>query len=102
MLYAIRYHPQVTDDLRRLDKGVRDKVFKKIAQLAHAPESGNLLGNKAGLDLSGYRKLYADNRRIRVVYRIEKETICVLILAVGKRENLEIYRLARERLDNGI
>lgn len=100
MPYTIKYHPHVTDDLRQLDKGVRDKVFKKIEQLSNAPELGHLLGNKANLDLSNYRKLYVDNRRIRVVYRIEQEMICILILAVGKREDLEIYRIARQRLDD--
>lgn len=100
MPYAICYHPQVTEDLRQLDKGVRNKVFKKIEQLANAPELGELLGNKAGLDLSGYRKLYVDNRRIRIVYRIEDEIISIMIMAVGKREDLEIYRIARQRIEN--
>ena len=100
MPYAIKYHPQVTEDFRRLDKGVRNKVFNKIAQLSDAPELGQPLGNKAGMDLSGYRKLYVDNRRIRVVYRVENEMVCILILAVGRREDLEIYRIARQRLDN--
>lgn len=100
MLYAIKYHPQVVDDLKLLDKGVRDKVLKKIKQLSNTPELGHLLGNKANLDLSNYRKLYIDNRRIRVIYRIEQEAICILILAVGKREDLEIYRIAKQRLED--
>lgn len=70
MIYKIEYHPQVCNNLRLLDKNICNKVLKKIGQLAEKPYMGHLLGNKAGLDLTGYRKLYADNQRIRVVYHI--------------------------------
>jgi len=99
MIYKIKYHPQVYSDLKSLDKGTRKKVLKKIEQLEEKPLLGKLLGNKAGLDLTGYRKLYVDKRRIRIVYGIEDELLSIMIIAVGKRENLEIYKLAYQRLE---
>ncbi len=98
MIYKIKYHPQVCNDLRSLDKNICNKVLKKIGQLSEKPYMGHLLGNKAGLDLTGYRKLYADKQRIRVVYRVDEERLTVMILAVGKRDDLYIYKLARQRL----
>jgi len=85
--------------LKSLDKGLRKKVLKKIGQLSEKPLLGQLLGNKAGMDLSGYRKLYVDKRRIRIVYTVEEERVCVMVVAVGKREKLEIYKLAGKRLE---
>jgi len=98
MTYDIKYHPDVYSDLKSLDKGLRKKVLKKIGQLAEKPLLGQLLGNKAGIDLTGYRKLYVDKRRIRIVYTVEEELLCVMLVAVGRRENLEIYRIAGKRL----
>lgn len=85
--------------MKSLDKGLRKKVLKKIGQLSEKPLLGQLLGNKAGMDLSGYRKLYVDKRRIRIVYTVEEERVCVMVVAVGKREKLEIYKLAGKRLE---
>ncbi len=98
MNYTVRYHPDVYDDLKAMDKSVRKKVVKKIDQLAQKPEMGQLLGNKAGIKLSGYRKLYVDKKRIRIIYCVENEEFYVMVIAVGKRENLEIYQIARRRL----
>ncbi|RLC12030.1 MAG: addiction module toxin RelE [Deltaproteobacteria bacterium] len=97
MTYEIRYHPEVYADLKSLDKGVRSRVLKKIGQLAEKPLLGKPLGNKAGLDLTGYRKLYVDKRRIRIVYTVEDKLLCVMVVAVGKRENLKIYKIAGQR-----
>ncbi len=100
MRYRIKYHPQVCNDLRILDKSICDKVLKKIGQLAEKPYIGHLLGNKAGIDLSGYRKLYVDKQRIRIVYRIDEAMSVVMIVAIGKRDDLHIYKLAGQRLSS--
>jgi mRNA interferase RelE/StbE len=98
MAYEIKYHPDVVEDIEGIDKGVRKKVFKKIEQLKERPLLGVPLGNRAGLDLSGYRKCYVDNRRIRIVYRIDDELIRIMVMAVGKREALEVYQIVQKRL----
>jgi mRNA interferase RelE/StbE len=99
MTYDIKYHPDVYSDLKSLDKSLRKKVLKKIGQLAEKPLLGHLLGNKAGIDLTGYRKLYVDKRRIRIVYSVEEELLCIMVVAVGRREDLKIYKLAGKRLE---
>ena len=96
--YLIKYHPAVTEDLQLLGETTRRQVFKKLQQLARGPQLGQPLGNQAGLDLTGYRKAYVDNRRVRIVYRISETEISILVIAVGKREDLEVYKLAYQRL----
>lgn len=52
MLFEIKYHKNIVDDLKSLDKSVRDKVFKKLEQLKKNSNLGQPLGNKAGMDLT--------------------------------------------------
>jgi mRNA interferase RelE/StbE len=98
MPYNLRLRVEVDADLAALSARERILVFKQLKKLSQAPELGQLLGKKAGIDLSGYRKMYADRKRIRVVYRIIEERIEVEVVAVGKRNELEVYRMAAKRL----
>jgi len=54
------------------------------------------LGNKAGLNLEGYFKLYADKKRIRIIY--EEIDDVIKVIAVDKREDMEVYRIALKRI----
>ncbi len=83
-------------DFDRLDGSVKKKVLKQIVKLEKDPQYGDPLGNKAGIDLEGYYKLYADKKRIRIVYQPISSVIKVI--AIDKREDLEVYRLAMKRI----
>jgi len=48
--------------------------------------------------LSIYRKIYADKKKMRIVYKFADETIFVQIIAVGKRESMEVYKNAAKRI----
>ena len=43
-----------------------------------------------GYDLTGYRKMYADRKRIRIVYSIVEELVLVKIIAIGRRADDEV------------
>lgn len=38
--------------------------------------------------MSGFKKLYVDKKKIRIVYRIVEEKIVVEVIAVGKRDDM--------------
>jgi mRNA interferase RelE/StbE len=60
---------------------------------------GEHLGNMFNINLTGFYKLYADNKRIRIVYKLIGEEIEIIeIWGIGKREKEEIYRLMGHRL----
>jgi mRNA interferase RelE/StbE len=42
--------------------------LKQLVKLEQYPNGGDPLGDKAGINLDGYFKLYADNKRIRIIY----------------------------------
>ena len=98
MTYKILFHPDAAKEIAGLDNRVRLLVLKQIKKLSLTPGLGNEPGNKRGIDLSGYRKLYADKKKIRIVYKIVAEKVLVQIIAVGKREDMKVYKKAAKRL----
>lgn len=99
MLYKIEFIPEAAKDYKSLDGGVRKKVDKKLDELKKNPFLGEFLGKKFNIDLSGFYKLYVDNKKMRIVYRlIDQEIEVVEIWGIGKREKEEIYRIIGERI----
>ena len=92
--YRILFHPEAKKELDLLDGSTRLLVLKQINKLTISPELGDALGNIAGLDLSGYRKMYANKKKIRIVYKIIEKRIEVFIIAISNREKSKVYELA--------
>lgn len=99
MTYSIEFIPEAASDYKSLDGSVRKKVNKKLEELSKNPFLGDHLGNKFNLDLTGFYKLYVDNKKIRIVYRLLGEEIEIIeVWGIGKRDKEEIYRLIGHRL----
>jgi mRNA interferase RelE/StbE len=81
-----------------LDGSVKKLVKKQLDKLKTSPLLGEELGNKNGYDLTGYRKMYACKKQIRIVYSVVENVLLVNIIAIGKREELEVYKTASERV----
>ena len=88
--------PEALADFNRLDGSVKKRILKQLVKLERNPKYGNPLGNKAGINLDGYFKLYADKKRIRIVYEVIDHII--KIIAIDKREDMEVYRIALKRI----
>ena len=98
MKYKNFFHPDATQELDSLDNREKLLVLKQINKLSMMPGQGKELGNKHGLDLSGYRKIYVDREKIRIVYKIVEEKILIQIIAIGKRDSLKVYKKAATRI----
>lgn len=94
--WKVELTEEANADFNRLDGSVKKQVLKQLIKLEQNPGYGEPLGNKAGINLEGYFKLYADKKRIRIVYKVVGHTIQVI--AVDKREDMEVYRLALKRI----
>jgi len=81
-----------------LDKSVQNIILKQFKKLTINPHIGQLLGNVKNLNLTGYYKLYADNKKIRIVYKIENDNLLVLIFGIGKRDNNKVYKNVYDRI----
>ena len=101
MTFKVELHPKAVRDFDALDGSIRKALVKKIDALSENPFLGKPLGNKLGMDLTGFFKLYAAKKKYRIVYRILKGQIEVIeIIGIGKREKEKIYKLIFRRLQN--
>lgn len=101
MAHKIEFLTEAVEDFGRLDGSIRKKVAKKIDELAANPYPGKPLGNLNDINLTGFYKLYTDDKKIRIVYRLlEEETTIVEIWGIGKREKSEIYQKVNRRVQN--
>ncbi len=98
MTWKVKFLTGAEKDFNALDGSVKKAVLKQLVKLETNPFYGDVLGNKAGIDLSGYFKLYADSKRIRIVYTVVGDT--VEIIAIDKREDMEVYKTALKRIQS--
>jgi len=96
--YRVTLTSDAADDFRRLDGSLKQPVARQLRKLETSPLLGEHLGNKAGLDLTGYYKLYAAKKSIRIVYRIIDQDVIVEVVAIGKREDLSVYQTSLKRI----
>lgn len=105
-MWEIVYIEAAVKDLQDLDGPVRKQVLRAIEKVAQNPQPkseggyGNPLGNRNGLNLTGYMKIKLRDAGIRVVYRIEEVNGVMRIIIIGARSDDEVYRLAMQRIQN--
>ena len=99
MEYKIEFHPAALKEFCELDGSIKKLVKKQLDKLKTSPFLGEELGNKNGYDFTGYRKMYACKKQIRIVYSVINDLLLVHIIAIGKREDMEVYSTASERLN---
>jgi mRNA interferase RelE/StbE len=79
------------------DKRVRNNLFERIEELSNDPErQGKPLRNELG----GLRCVRVIGQRYRIVYKVERDRVIVVVVAVGIRkegDRSDIYQIA-ERL----
>ena len=98
MSYKVVLKEEADNDLSALSHNQKILIFKQFKKLENSPELGQLLGKKSGYDLTGYRKMYADKKSLRIVYRIVDDVIEVEVIAIGKRDDMDVYKKASERV----
>jgi len=73
-----------------------------VDQLAESPEQQ---GKPLVGELAGFRSVRAVGQRYRIVYRVERQEVVVVIVAVGRRkasDKNDIYELAKKLLRLGL
>jgi mRNA interferase RelE/StbE len=84
------------------DLRTKSKISESIDRLAQNPEQQ---GKPLVGDLKGVYSLRAAGQRFRILYRIEAETVMVIVLALGARkagDKKDVYELARRLLKVGL
>jgi len=88
-MWQIKIHRLVVEeDFKKINKHDRHIILKTIyKKLSIAPEK---YGSPLRSELKGYWKLKISHYRI--IYRIEKNTIKVLVLKIGIRRDEKVYK----------
>jgi len=98
-MYEYKFHPEAEKELKKLNKSVQILFTKTLKKILTSPELGLDLGKKNNIDLSGLKKMYFDHKRYRVVYQVLEEEIVIHLIAIGKRDKMEVYEKAGERVE---
>ena len=101
MSYKVVLIPEAEKDYKRLDGSIKNLVNKKIEELSKKPFSGDHLGNKFNIDLTGFFKFYVAKKSYRIVYRLftPAQIEIIEIWGIGKRSKEEIFRIIGKRIN---
>lgn len=91
MRFTVLLIQEAKKDFEKLDGSIKKQILKKLILLETNPFLGKPLGNRAGMDLIGYYKLYAYKRKIRIIYEIQDEALIIRVISIGKREDFTVY-----------
>ena len=96
MGYSLEFEPAALKDWNKLQVAPRERFKKMLAKRLENPRVPN--SQVSGFDGNVYRlKLSSDG--LRLVYVVIDAEKVIYVVAVGKREDLEVYRKARIILD---
>ena len=94
-MFRIQFIKESAKDWDKLDNSVKLEFKKNLQPRLQSPivESSRLKG-----DLSDCYRIKAPKSGYRLIYKVENEALVILVIAVGKRENEEVYRSAAIRM----
>lgn len=84
------------------DKRVQRGIYERAGKLANSPEDQ---GKPLVAELSGFRSVRAVGQKYRIVYRVRRQAVIVMMVAVGRRKHgdaADIYALAQKPLRQGL
>lgn len=84
-------------DLEALDRSTQLRVVKKLRQLEQGP-LGQPLGQRAGVNLAGFRKIVVGNRQWRIIYALSGDDTRADVWVIGARSDDQCYNEAADRL----
>lgn len=101
-MYEILYDKNIPNDLMLLSDEVLAEALEYFQKLQNDYfKYSKPLYNMQGRNLQDCRKTYFGDAEFRIVSKLEENTIKIInIIAVGKRENLHVYNIAHERINN--
>jgi mRNA interferase RelE/StbE len=94
MSYSLEFKESALKEWKKLDGGIREQFKRKLAERLERPrvEAARLSG------MPDCYKIKLKNAGYRLVYQVDDKRIVVVVVAVGKRENLAVYRVAGKRV----
>lgn len=94
MIYAVKFREEALKEWHKLDKTIQQQFAKKLKKCSDNPhiESARLRGMK------NCYKIKLRSSGFRLVYEVIDNVLIIAVVAVGKRDRNEVYKLASDRL----
>ena len=81
-MYNLLFSKEAEDFLKKLDREIRLRIFKKFESLKENPE----LGKPLTVNLAGLWSLRIGD--YRAIYQIDKNQLFIFVIKVGHRKNV--------------
>ncbi|MDD1136835.1 type II toxin-antitoxin system RelE/ParE family toxin [Pseudomonas sp. TNT2022 ID233] len=93
MTYELEFSEKAWKEWKKLDANLKEQLKKKLQERLENPHvpSDRLRG------LGGAYKIKLRNVGYRLVYRVKDEVLIVTVIAIGKRERGDVYKIATKR-----
>ena len=92
--YKLRFHELALAEWQKLDGSVREPFKKKLAERLENPR----VPSAALAGMPDCYKIKLRTLGYRLVYRVEDDIVFVTVVAIGRRDKNQVYRLAENRL----
>ena len=92
--FSLEFHVLALKEWQKLDNSVREQFKKQLEKRILNPriESAKLSG-----DLDNFYKIKLRTLGYRLVYEVIDRRLVILVIAVGKRNQSEVYQKASKR-----
>lgn len=97
MVWKAEFTEFAEKDFAKLDGSLQRLVDKQLDKLEQNPEAGKTLGNKMGLDLTGYRAIYFLKKGYRIVYKLLPHQQKIEVWGIGRRDKEDVCHMLAER-----
>lgn len=94
MSYELEFKQSALKEWHKLDNSIKEQFKKRLTERLTSPrvESARLSS------MPDCYKIKLRSSGFRLVYQVQDDRVVVMVIAVGKRENDLVYRLASSRL----
>ncbi len=93
MPFKLEFLPSARKEWDELGSTIRQQFVKKLRERLELPR----VASAALHGMPDHYKIKLRQLGYRLVYRVDDNTITVLVVAVGRRERGDVYTTARER-----
>jgi mRNA interferase RelE/StbE len=93
MTYELAFLPSALKEWNKLGSTLREQFKKKLAERLKGPR----VPADALHTMKDHYKIKLRAPGYRLVYRVDDDTVTVLVVAVGKREGSRVYTSAKKR-----
>lgn len=93
MTYNLEFLEEAKKEWDKLNPTIRQQLKKKLVQILESPRVSK---NQLSGSTNRY-KIKLRNIGYRLVYEVIDQQVVVLVVAVGRRENNQVYKAAHSR-----